>query len=753
MSSVDDFLETFDEIKGTGRFCSVGAAPFFFPHIRIADSEELAFPLDSIQVDRIIEAAERAPYGRGEVTVFDETVRKSWQVDASNLVIESADWAKLLNKWLKQIAIDLGIEGKIDAQLYKLLLYGKGGHFKAHRDTEKLDAMFGTLVIALPSKHSGGTLWVRHAGEEQSIDFSAPAHAYDFQYVALFADCEHEVTPVTAGYRCCLVYNLVLKKGDPTLLNNLVAEQAALLKPHLESKEFCEVDRPQIVLLQHQYTEANFSLEGLKNNDRSKAQALMMAAEDSGHIAYLALVTLHQEGELEGIDYYYGGGYGYWDDHDADYDDGEMGEIYSESLSIGNWLDARGQVVELGDFAIQADQLITRDTIDDDNPIEKSGEGPTGNAGCTMEYWYRRGAVVFWPKAKHSQIIAKSNPMAACKQFLQQAKVPESKARENFLELGMALIEVFTNQPEPVNNYQDAPAQAMLIRAIGEAGALTLFQSAIERWGVCHFRSCSAEDWRLLFERFEAKAFLPLLDSFTDNFLFCERSVVFALLQGLLSGSFEALVEVGDRFIEHAVCFKPMTLIDKQYYAGNRSFAADEIHCLLAGSFLVSDEAIRYSIRKFVLADRSLEAIRQTLVPALLQTTGNRYYREPNSLCPEIANWVKTQLADEVSQAILPYPDWARPSTVKIDKLYPKFSTFLKDPVQKLYVYPVRQSIREQMKQIIKSESIDVDCKTVEKGRPYQLVCTKNSASYKRARHVRAQDERDLKALNELFAK
>ena len=191
-------------------------------------------------------------------------------------------------------------------------------------------------------------------------------------------------------------------------------------------------------------------------------------------------------------------------------------------------------------------------------------EGPTGNAGCTMEYWYRRGAVVFWPKALHAKTIARSNPLAACKQLLQQTKAPESAAKPDFLELGMALIEIFAHQPEPIRDYMDASAQAILIRAI------------------------------------------------------------------------------------------------------------------------------------------------------------------------------------------LPYPNWARPSTAKVEKLYPQFSAFLKDPVEKVYVYPVRQSVRDQMKQMVLSEGIDVDCKVVEKGRPYQLVCTKNNASYERALRVRAKDEQHLKALRQL---
>ena len=48
------------------------------------------------------------------------------------------------------------------AEFYKLLIYDAGSFFVDHRDTEKVPGMFATLVIALPSAHSGGELVVRH---------------------------------------------------------------------------------------------------------------------------------------------------------------------------------------------------------------------------------------------------------------------------------------------------------------------------------------------------------------------------------------------------------------------------------------------------------------------------------------------------------------------------------------------------------------------------------------------------------------
>ena len=46
-----------------------------------------------------------------------------------------------------------------------MLVYGKGQFFLPHQDSEKDDAMVGTLVVSLPSAHTGGELVIEHAGQ------------------------------------------------------------------------------------------------------------------------------------------------------------------------------------------------------------------------------------------------------------------------------------------------------------------------------------------------------------------------------------------------------------------------------------------------------------------------------------------------------------------------------------------------------------------------------------------------------------
>ena len=60
-----------------------------------------------------------------------------------------------MKRW-RQRLIDLGVEpDHVRAELYKVLLYEPGSFFKKHRDTEKADGMFGTLVVQLPSRYIG----------------------------------------------------------------------------------------------------------------------------------------------------------------------------------------------------------------------------------------------------------------------------------------------------------------------------------------------------------------------------------------------------------------------------------------------------------------------------------------------------------------------------------------------------------------------------------------------------------------------
>ncbi len=729
-----------NEITGTGRFCSSGALPFFLPGIFVG-GEELGFPLSAAQIKELISAAEAAPYGRGEATVLDESVRRSWQIDPDAICIDGKAWQQMLDKVLKKVGSDLGIEGKVEAVLHKLLIYGKGGHFKPHRDTEKLDAMFGTLIIKLPAKHKGGRLNIRHGGQTVSVDFSDPEHLRDFQYAALFADCEHEVESVNSGHRICLVYNLVLQKGAPALLNRTIASHAAKLRPH-----FAELPRqiaqwPGVFMLEHQYTEANFSLGNLKNHDQARARALCVAAKAEGFDAHVALVTLYQQGELEGVDFDYGyrGRRHGWDEEEPDLDDGEMGEVYEESLSISHWEDGSGDPAAFGEFRIDPSCLLGDAQIDAVAPIEKEAEGPTGNAGCTMEYWYRRAAVVLWPRSERENVLAQYDIAGAIKEFHDLAISPVSAERDKMVRrLGGAIIARFENNP-PSYPHQETQDETRFLEGVALARCQPLFDLFVKSLPADQWRSCGIAEWSLLLRSFPEDAFAPLL-------LKLEKAVadgndisasVFAALQACLETEKDNLL--ASPFLSLAMA-TPFPMPRMRWREPPLSHAP-QIHSLISASHLARD-ASQEKIRQKILGDESLEHIRIHLAPGLLlQTKANRHFTDPNSLYSEVLEWTKQKLEQEIATPIHPFPDWARPSTSKIAERCPQIDAFLRNPKEREFIYPAIKHEREMIAGLIRSENVDLTCKMLRQGSPHKLVCTKNENSLKERRKQRSSDK------------
>jgi predicted 2-oxoglutarate/Fe(II)-dependent dioxygenase YbiX len=214
----DQLADALAEVGPSGAFAfsgTVDKVPAFAPAVTVEGLGRLVLPLCAEQAAALRAVAEPAPFGRGAETVLDEAVRRARQVPAARLTVAPASWSDALARTVARAAAAMGIEDAaamgVTAQLDKLVLYEPGGHFAPHKDTEKAAGMFGTLVIQLPcvGGHAGGELAVRHQGRHVRVDFAKDSTRDVFPFAAFFADCTHELTPLTAGVRLALLYNLV----------------------------------------------------------------------------------------------------------------------------------------------------------------------------------------------------------------------------------------------------------------------------------------------------------------------------------------------------------------------------------------------------------------------------------------------------------------------------------------------------------------------------------------------------------------
>lgn len=334
-------LETvLSRVKQPGDFFVCGAIEMPMPRVDIDGVGTLSFPVPEAQIATIIKRAERAPYGKGEATIVDTSVRKVWQVSIGHVKIAGKSWNVNFENILSKVKTGLGCDdANVTAKLYKLLVYDRGGFFLAHRDTEKTEGMFGTLVLTLPSTYRGGALRIRHAGREVTLDTEATDPS-ELSYAAFYADCQHEVLPVRHGNRVCLIYNLIHKrsKGRGRILKapeyeHPITEAAAILDRFLKAPDA----PPKIArLLDHQYSPAGLSFSALKGSDAAKARVLVQAAASAHCSAYLGIVHIGESGAAEpDDDYFYRSRrnrYGY----DADGDDEEADEDASfDAGSLG----------------------------------------------------------------------------------------------------------------------------------------------------------------------------------------------------------------------------------------------------------------------------------------------------------------------------------------------------------------------------------------------------------------------------------
>lgn len=127
------------EVRASGSFAAFGTIDSFVnPGIFVDPIGILRLPLSLEDAQALAQTSHQAPFGKGNQTLVDESVRKTWQIDAANVKFINKDWQPCLEQVLKCVARELGIAGGpscIRAELYKMLLYEKGAMFKPHQES------------------------------------------------------------------------------------------------------------------------------------------------------------------------------------------------------------------------------------------------------------------------------------------------------------------------------------------------------------------------------------------------------------------------------------------------------------------------------------------------------------------------------------------------------------------------------------------------------------------------------------------
>lgn len=502
-SDFRDLEELLSTVERAGDFFFNAAMEIPMPKVEVENVGVLSFPVPESQIKALIQCATRAPYGRGEKTILDESVRKVWQLSSDKVRISGKSWAASFGAILRQVIAGLGCEGTaVSAEFYKLLVYEKGGFFLAHRDTEKESGMFATLVIVLPSVHRGGELVVRQGGREAVIDMSRAEFA-EVSFAAFYADCEHEVRPVTEGNRVCLVYNLIQKrgvKGKGEVLEAPDYETQTEAAAKLLEQKFAGPDAPAKIawLLEHQYSPEGLSFAGLKSADAARIKVLCQAAERAGCAAHLGIVHIEESGSAEETYYNYNprrrDRYHDYDDEgeeteDGNNDDFKVIEVCNWRHFIAQWRDLRDQPVEFGELPLEPGELLPDGALDGEKPDDQRYMEASGNEGASFERSYHRAALVLWRRERYAEVLLQAG-VAAVLPYLREligaseVKSAPASARRNAALLARQLIKAWKGVPgcsgfRHSGQSDRRDGMLMLLIQLGETSLLEEFISEI----------------------------------------------------------------------------------------------------------------------------------------------------------------------------------------------------------------------------------------------------------------------------------
>jgi hypothetical protein len=752
-------------VKRPGDFCAHGALPLPLPMVEVDGVGMLSFPLPSPQIAALIAAAERAPYGRGEETVLDTSVRRVWQIDAARVRISGKSWVPSLGRILAEAGRGLGCEDEaIRAELYKLLVYDPGGFFLAHRDSEKAPGMFGTLLLQLPSPHTGGELRIRHGSREVCIDLSA-IDGSEIGYAAFYADCQHEVRPVESGHRVCLVFNLLRGAASDTPAASAPNYDAQIARAaQLIGAAFAAEGPPRklVWLLEHQYSQAELGFTTLKGVDAAVAGVLRRAADETACCAHLGVVHIEESGPAE-VEYTPNRGRRYHDDFDdseidATGDTYEVIEISDSARYIDDWVAADGQSPPPGPLPLGSGELLPAGALDDELPDEDRLLEASGNEGVSFERAYRRAALVLWPRAGQVEVLLQAGVGAALPMLEELLAAVDTSAGSQALEVAGRIVAHWASQNSP--RYaagSEGPLRIRMLRCLARFGPTATGERFLREVLVADYGgSENAALAETLPALLAAQPLGELLAALVESaFPRLPRAVCELLF----------LLNEGDRADDQSLRHFAAALVDALPGLASRparsalgwttqydEVAADAQSChqLLRVLEQLASTGLHAAAVTTLISHPQVFDPGQVLVPAL------------QALCAGVERGGMEREAQRLrlwghccafllarSEFAPPAPrDWSQPAALACRcEDCQALQVFALHPQLREQRFRVRQDRREHLQRQIAQHQLDMSHVTERKGSPQTLICRKTRESYRRQCHQHAEDIAAMRVL------
>ena len=184
-------------------------------------------------------------------------------------------------------------------------------------------------------------------------------------------------------------------------------------------------------------------------------------------------------------------------------------ELIDSEITLTHWIDSEGKQAEPISASIGM-EIVCASTPTLEVPAYASEyEGYTGNAGNTMDRWYRRAALVIWPRRNSFVVRAKSSPswaIESLQELLRGGEVKEARKKasslldfwqpvlpseeqlsffEKTLEVaeGLAAPELAASLLEPFHTETLAPSGAPAFVGLARRYGDPWMQALVTEWG------------------------------------------------------------------------------------------------------------------------------------------------------------------------------------------------------------------------------------------------------------------------------
>lgn len=225
--------------------------------------------------------------------------------------------------------------------------------------------------------------------EKAEFDFAA-ANEYLYHFVAFYCDCKHEILPLEAGYRICLVYNLLSDAKHAALPIPLPSAQMNHLATLIDQWHKNDAaPEYQCYILEHVYTEAQIT--GFKNRDRAVVDLLLrtIAHHSLDVVLYVGSIRFEESGSAR---VRYGGD---WSPEEVDdsslvFTPLKLLQPYGTSTAADD--DPPLKIKRQIDLSTA--DLIQEDYFEGESADDESLEEATGNEGASFNRSYQRTALL-----------------------------------------------------------------------------------------------------------------------------------------------------------------------------------------------------------------------------------------------------------------------------------------------------------------------------------------------------------------------